>query len=273
MHSKKKEETDLIPPVQYQRGFAEFYKLKFFVDKRVLIPRPETEILVDQVIRANPTNVLEIGTGSGCIAVSIAKNLPECKITAVDISKDALTVAKKNAKLQGVQGQLQFIESNLLSFIPAIQNLSSVIPSGAEESLITDSNQREMIEIPPTSHMLRGTSRHARDDKKGNTPIHFDWIVANLPYIPSSRISSLDSSVKDFEPHLALDGGEDGFDLYRKLFIQMIQKNIYPLYFLGEIDITHEEIAKKEAEKFFPRAKVEIKKDLTKRPRFIVIQF
>lgn len=103
--------------------------------------------------------------------------------------------------------------------------------------------------------------------------IEVDWIVANLPYIPSSRITTLDSSVKDFEPIIALDGGEDGFDLYRKLFIEMIQMNIYPLYFIGEIDIEHEELAKEVAEKFFPRAFVEIKNDLTKRPRFLVITF
>jgi release factor glutamine methyltransferase len=212
-------------PVQYQQGFAEFYKLKFIVNSDVLIPRPETELLVEQVIKAKPKTVLEIGTGSGCIAVSIAKNLPDCKVTAVDISENALIVAKKNAKLHSVQKQIEFKESDILS----------------------DFSLEENIEV--------------------------DWIVANLPYIPSSRIPTLDSSVKDFEPIIALDGGEDGFDLYRKLFIEMIQMNIYPLYFIGEIDIVHEELAKEVAEKYFPRAFVEIKNDLTKRPRFLVITF
>jgi release factor glutamine methyltransferase len=212
-------------PVQYEKGYVEFFKLKFLVDARVLIPRPETEILVEQVIRAEATSVVDIGTGSGCIAISIAKNLPECKVTAIDISPDALDVAKKNAVLNGVSSQIDFIESDLLS-------------------AFTDTSN-----------------------------VKFDIIATNLPYIPSSRILSLDSSVKDFEPHLALDGGEEGFELYRKLFVEMIQKNIYPLYFLGEIDITHSEIAKKEAEKYFPRAKVEVRNDLTKRPRFLVIQF
>ena len=168
-------------PIQYQRGFSEFYKLRFLVSPAVLIPRPETELLVEQVIKANPTNVLEIGTGSGCIAISIAKNLPEVKITAVDISPDALKVAKKNAKSHRVQNQISFKNSDLLSAFSIDEN------------------------------------------------IEVDWIVANLPYIPSSRIQTVDSSVKDFEPHLALDGGADGFDLYRKLFLEMIQKNIYPL--------------------------------------------
>ncbi len=211
-------------PVQYQRGFAEFYKLKFVVDQRVLIPRPETELLVEQIIKATPHTVLEIGTGSGCIAVSIAKNLPTSKIIAVDISKEALTVAKKNAQLNHVEKQLEFMESNLLSTFELDNNLK------------------------------------------------IDWIVANLPYIPSSRIPTLDSSVKDFEPHLALDGGADGFELYRKLFEEMIQKNIYPRFFIGEIDIVHKDLAQKEAEKFFPRAFVEIKYDLTKQPRFLLIR-
>lgn len=223
-------------PIQYQRGFTEFYKLKFLVNKDVLIPRPETELLVEQVIKANPLSVLEIGTGTGCIAISIAKNVPLCKITAVDISKDALDVAQKNAKLNHVEKQITFKESDLLSGI--------VIPSEVEGSL-----------------------HSGRDDKR------YDWIVANLPYIPSSRIQTLDTSVKDFEPHIALDGGEDGFELYRRLFIEMLQKNIYPLYFIGEIDTEHADVAKKEAERLFPRAFIEIKKDLTKRPRFLIINF
>ncbi len=212
-------------PIQYQRGFTEFYKLKFIVTPDVLIPRPETELLVEQVIKANPTSVLEIGTGSGCVAISIAHNLPGCRIIAADISTRALQVTRKNAKLHGVEKQIEFKEGDLLSPFTLEQNLE------------------------------------------------VDWIVANLPYIPSSRIPTLEPSVKDFEPHLALDGGEDGFDLYRKLFGQMLEKNIYPLYFLGEIDITHEELAKKEAEKYFPKAQVEIKDDLSKRPRFLLIQF
>src|SRR3954464_2584997 len=104
-----------MEPIQYQRGFTEFFKLKFLVNHDVLIPRPETELLVEQVIKTNPTTVLEIGTGSGCIAISIAKNLPECKVIATDISPKALNVAKKNAKLHSVVNQISFQKGNLLS--------------------------------------------------------------------------------------------------------------------------------------------------------------
>jgi len=255
-------------PVQYQMGFTEFYKLKFVVNSDVLIPRPETELLVEQVIKAKPSTVLEIGTGSGCIAISIAKNLKDVQITAVDISKKALQVANKNAKLHHVEQQITFKESDLLSFIPSLRDHEM-----AKQSHI----KKNDVGLPRQSDALnpRNDGCHADRDVQSMTlrDDTFDWIVANLPYIPSSRIETLDSSVKDFEPILALDGGEDGFDLYRRLFIEMIQKSIYPHYFIGEIDTEHAAIAKKDAERFFPRAFIEIKKDLTKRDRFLVITF
>jgi len=100
-----------------------------------------------------------------------------------------------------------------------------------------------------------------------------DVIVTNLPYIPSSRIGFLDRSVKDFEPRIALDGGPDGFNLYRKLFAQMIEKNLIPKLFVGEIDDSQGEIAIQEAQKYFPKAKVEVKKDLAHKQRILLIRF
>jgi release factor glutamine methyltransferase len=105
-------------PVQYILGSTEFMGLNFKVDKRVLIPRPETEILVTSVIEElknikNP-RVLDIGTGSGCIAVSVAKNISPSQVTAVDISFEALEVAKENTKLNQIPvGQIKFIQSDL----------------------------------------------------------------------------------------------------------------------------------------------------------------
>lgn len=208
-------------PVQYIRGWVEFYKLKFKVDKRVLIPRPETELIVDEVIRQNPATLLDIGTGAGNIAISCAKALSELKVLATDVSPDALIVARANAKLNGVSDQIKFIESDLLKNIP-------------------------------------GGS-------------YFDFIATNLPYIPTDRIDVLDNSVKDFEPHVSLDGGSRGFELYVKLFEQLTEKKITFGSLMGEIDYSHFEEATDMMYKFFPKRRCEVRFDLAARQRFVVI--
>ncbi|MBU1032135.1 peptide chain release factor N(5)-glutamine methyltransferase [Patescibacteria group bacterium] len=209
-------------PYQYIKGWVEFYKLKFKVTPDVLIPRPETELLVDAVLNSISEGdvILDLGTGAGNIAVSIAKNAPDVEIIATDISDKALKIARQNARLYGVEKQIQFIKSNLL------KNL------------------------------------HRKPD----------IIVTNLPYIPSERIPYLDSSVKDFEPHIALDGGKDGFDLYRKLFAQIKERGWHPKFIIGEIDYTHGELAILAAQKYFPNAEVEVKKDLVKKQRLLIIK-
>ena len=109
-------------PLAYILGYKEFYGLRFFVDKRVLIPRPETEDLVDQVLKFVEDNypgmqikIADVGTGSGCIAVTLAVCLPEAKIFATDINQDALGLAKKNAKYHQVEDKIIFLEGDLLS--------------------------------------------------------------------------------------------------------------------------------------------------------------
>lgn len=214
-------------PKQYVQGWTEFYKLRFLLTGDVLIPRPETELLVDAVLSyikeysplKNP--ILDLGTGAGPIAVSIAKNAPKVKIIATDISKEALEVAKKNAQLHLVDKQIEFVQGDLLS------------------------NIKEEPEV----------------------------IVTNLPYIPSARIPYLDSSVKDFEPLIALNGGKDGFDFYRKLFKQINEKKWLPKLLVGEIDYTQADIAVEEAQKYFPKAKAEVKLDLYHRQRILVLNF
>ncbi|OGC04097.1 protein-(glutamine-N5) methyltransferase, release factor-specific [candidate division WOR-1 bacterium RIFOXYA12_FULL_43_27] len=160
-------------PEAYQTKNQSFCGLEFFVDKRVLIPRLETEQMTKEAIglvmtndKIQMTNIADIGTGSGCIAITLAKNLPNAKITAIDISPDALEVAKQNAKTHGVEDQIEFLQGDF--FEP-----------------------------------LAG--------KK------FDLIISNPPYIPSNDIDTLMESVRDFEPHRALDGGADGLDYIRKL--------------------------------------------------------
>ncbi|OGE70724.1 protein-(glutamine-N5) methyltransferase, release factor-specific [Candidatus Daviesbacteria bacterium RIFOXYD1_FULL_41_10] len=235
-------------PKAYIQGYVEFYKLKFKVTPDVLIPRPETELLVDEVLKFvhgscfmvhrkttnhqpridNRLTVLDLGTGAGNIAVSIAVTAAKiishigCVILiATDISEKALRVAKQNAMLHGVENKITFLKSNLLKG-------------------------------------LRGVAQ-------------VDIIVTNLPYIPSARIPYLDCSVKDFEPHVALDGGEDGFELYRKLFQQIVDLNWHPKLIIGEIDYTHGELAIIEAMKYFPDAQIEVKKDLAHMQRILTI--
>ena len=156
-------------PLQYIIGRQEFMKLKFKVNKDVLIPQPDTEILVEEVIEIlksikNPV-VLDLCTGSGAIAISIAKYVQNVKIYATDISKKALEIAKANAELNGVTNSIKFVESNLFDKVK---------------------------------------------DKK------FDVIVSNPPYIATDEIKKLPLEVQN-EPKLALDGGKDGLDFYRKI--------------------------------------------------------
>lgn len=222
---KKGEKLRAEKPKQYQQGWTEFYKLKFLITEDTLIPRPETELLVDEALalgkKIDQPVIIDIGTGSGVIAISIAKNLPNAKIIATDISQKALEVAKKNLKVHYLTDRIIIVQANLLE---------------------------EFKKAP-------------------------DIIVTNLPYIPTARLMHIDPMVTDWEPKIALDGGEDGFELYRKLFTQIEQKKLYPKYLIGEIDYTQAELVFQEVKHIFPKAKVEIKEDLAKMQRFFVIKF
>lgn len=218
-------------PTAYKRGIIEFYGLTFKVTPDVLIPRFETEQLVKEVINFvhknlpadKPPKILDVGTGSGCIAIALAKSLPTAKITAIDISEKALQIAKENAKTHQVENQITFIHSDLLS------------------NLIMEKSQPNII-------------------------------IANLPYIPTERIPTLDSSVKDFEPLIALDGGLDGFDIYRKLFKQITEHKLTPKLIIVEIDDTHKKIAVEESRRYFPQSTAEIKKDASNLDRLLQIR-
>ncbi|MDP6040280.1 MAG: peptide chain release factor N(5)-glutamine methyltransferase [Candidatus Latescibacteria bacterium] len=158
-------------PLQHLLGQTEFYGLPFYTTPDALIPRPETETLVEIVIdhlkdHANP-RILDIGTGSGIIAIALAKELPKSHIIAVDISLKALRLASQNARLNNVSDRISFLQTDLLApFAP---------------------------------------------------PEHFHAIISNPPYIPSSDINTLEPEVRAHDPQIALDGGSDGLDFYRKL--------------------------------------------------------
>lgn len=153
-------------PFAYITGHREFFGLDFAVSTDTLIPRPETELLVEvalQELRSIPAAIVaDIGTGSGAIAVSVAVKAPDATVIAVDVSPGALVVARENARCHGAA--VQFVRANLAEPV-----------------------------------------RRA------------DIILANLPYIPSTHIPGLQPEVRDWEPRLALDGGEDGLDLVRAL--------------------------------------------------------
>ncbi|MEA1974071.1 MAG: peptide chain release factor N(5)-glutamine methyltransferase [Bacillota bacterium] len=177
-------------PIQYIIGNQEFMNLEFSVNEKVLIPRQDTEILVEKIIslysKFEKVRVLDIGTGSGAISISLAKYLKNSSIVSVDISIDAINVAKGNAKLNGVLDQIEFIQSDLFN------NLTN-------------------------------------DNK-------FDIIVSNPPYIRSEEIAKLQIEIKDYEPVLALDGGNDGLDFYRKITeesIRFLKKNGMLAYEIG----------------------------------------
>lgn len=158
-------------PVAYLVGKKEFFSMDFAVSSVVLIPRPDTETAVVAALdclkgRPSP-HVVDVGTGSGCIALAIAKGCPTARVIAIDVSPEALGVATSNAASLNLADRVDFRQGDLLE--PVV----------------------------------------------GEGP--FDLIVSNPPYIPTSDIDELEQGVRDYEPHLALDGGPDGLRIVQRL--------------------------------------------------------
>lgn len=207
-------------PLWYIIGDTEFFGCRIKVDERVLIPRPETELLADYAVKSieEGDKVLDLCTGSGCIAVSIAKNCvgKRVSVTAADLSEAAIMLARENAKLNGVN--VSFVQSDLFTSV-------------------------------------RG---------------RFNLIVCNPPYIKSGDISNLQKEVRAFEPKIALDGGEDGLDFYRRIAKSVrsyLAKDGVLLLECGEGQV--EEILKL----FERRDYAMVMKDLSGVDRFIKIAF
>lgn len=162
-------------PLQYITGRQFFMDISVKVDERVLIPRQDTEVLVEEVekyIRDNrmeKASLLDLCTGSGIIAISLAKKYPKLKVTATDVNDDALSLARENIKAIGLEKNIKTVKSDLFE-----------------------------------------------DLKKRK----FNIIVSNPPYIPTSILSSLQREIYDYEPLIALDGGDDGLDFYRRIITQ-----------------------------------------------------
>jgi release factor glutamine methyltransferase len=209
-------------PLPYVIGHWEFFGLDFQVPPDVLIPRPETELLVEKAIEwlnAHPERrwAVDVGTGSGCIAVALATRVEDLTITASDISHSAVKIAHLNAMKQGVRSRIHLLQANLL---------------------------------PPISTA-------------------FDLICANLPYIPSDTLRTLE--IHGREPRLALDGGMDGLDMIRRL----LEESRYQISpggcMLLEIEASQGMIVRELATRLFPDGDVRIWPDLAGHERLLEI--
>ncbi len=186
-------------PIQYIIGETHFYGLPFLVNPSTLIPRPETEELVDLIIKecnntqfaSSSIKILDIGTGSGCIAISLAKNLPNAQVFALDVSQKAIEVAQKNAEKNAVK--VNFILVDILK-TNDLQGLTSSSPT------------------KPTTQNLQPTT--------------FDIIVSNPPYVRMLEKTEIKPNVLDYEPHLALFVEDNDALLFYRKIAQLAQKSL-----------------------------------------------
>jgi release factor glutamine methyltransferase len=198
-------------PPEYVMGAVEFFGCQIKVNPNVLIPRPETEILVEKLAKRAKKGVLwDLCTGSGCIGIALKKANPELEVTLSDISKEALEQAKENARLNGVE--VTFLQSDLLN---AFQN------------------------------------------KKA------DWIVCNPPYVSAAEYLELEPSVRNFEPKLALVGGERGVEVYERLSKTLPSYLNHGGEFFFEIGSSQKEAL----QQIFPGSRIE--NDWAGHPRFL----
>ncbi len=191
-------------PLQHITGSTSFCGLEIAVNRHALVPRPETEILAElgwqwleftlQRVPEQPKGwtptALDFGTGTGCIAIALAVKCPAAKITATDISADALALTKENAARNGVAERIEFLQGD--GFVA-----------------LFDASERGRL-----ARELSGA------DTRTSCPRSFDLIISNPPYIPSAEIATLQPEVRDFDPRSALDGGGDGLDFYRLIASQ-----------------------------------------------------
>jgi len=225
-------------PLPYIIGKWEFYGLELVISKDVLIPRPETELLIDKALEwlnVNPHRhrLIDMGTGSGCIAVVLAVNVPDLLGVATDISHNALKIARQNAEKFNVVGRIELLYGNLWEAFK--------IKEGDSISLQTKLSS-----------------------------FRADLITANLPYIPTSILHGL--KVYSREPVLALDGGEDGMNLIgqflKKASLFLMPKGLILVELESSLGLT----AKTLAEQHFPAAEILLHQDLSGNDRILEIR-
>jgi release factor glutamine methyltransferase len=220
-------------PLAYVLGRREFYGLDLIVDRRVLVPRPETEMLVEFALDSlshgewagvtRSADLIDIGTGSGAVPIAVAVNAPSARIVATDISADALAVARLNAERHGVSERISFVQADLLEGIDGLPAI----------------------------------------------------ITANLPYVTREEIEGLPPEIQAHEPRVALDGGEDGLDLVRRLLEEIASAAAHrcgpPVAFI-EIGASQGPAAIEAARAILPWAHSEISKDLAGLDRILVVR-
>ncbi|MBU4216767.1 peptide chain release factor N(5)-glutamine methyltransferase [Candidatus Parcubacteria bacterium] len=223
-------------PIAHIVGHKEFYGYDFCVNENVLVPRPETEMMIEEALQNTTNNnitLIDVGTGSGCIPITIANELKKndkltdtIQIFAIDISKKALFIAKKNANLYKLDHKIKFFEGNLLE---------PVLP------IFNQENRKKYI------------------------------ITANLPYLTPEQVEN--SPTIRQEPVLALVAGNDGLQYYRELFEQIGSiKTGVEYVILCEIDASQSEGITKLIKEKLGDVKIEIKKDLAGLDRLVIIQ-
>jgi release factor glutamine methyltransferase len=192
-------------PLAYLLKKWSFWDFEVITDQRALIPRSDTECLVEKALAIlnhkrksgqHQLKAIEVGVGTGCISIALSKNIANLEILGLDISLDALSLAKENIDLHHLQNRIQLGHSDLLMIKSAYPKL----------------------------------------DQKLDLPQNIDLLISNPPYIQTKVIDTLMSEVKDFEPKLALDGGEDGLDLIRIMLKQaknILAKGAYLMFEIG----------------------------------------
>jgi len=244
-------------PLAYLLGQQPFYGLNFIVNRRVLIPRPESEWLVEKSIeilrqRRDINTIIDVGTGSGCIIISLLKNLTPARqrrmtAYATDISPAALTVAKRNAKTHNIT-KIKFLHGNLLK-------PTNYLPADATHQAL------QAGKLP----MLRSATQ---GKQAASSPV---LLLANLPYLSTKDYNRAPLSVRRFEPEQALLAGHDGLKYYRALVKAMARHPQTTFYCLWEIDPHHAKQLAQLVKKYCSPAQARIKKDLRGLNRYLSI--
>jgi release factor glutamine methyltransferase len=211
-------------PIPYILGEADFYGLRFKVTPAVLIPRPETELLLEAALEwaksHDAQRIVDVGTGSGCIAITLAQHLPQVRIAATDVSPEALAIARQNASRHQVADRIDFFQGSLLQ--PVVESI--------------------------------------------------DLLVANLPYVSDEEWTSLDDTIKWYEPAGALRGGPDGLHLIRRLLRQARTRLTRGGAIFLEIGWRQGRAAQELARSIFPTAHTSVRLDYAGHDRLIIIE-
>lgn len=217
----------LSEPLAYILRRSEFCGIEFYVDRRVLIPRPETELLLEKAAEcvrhhsswSKQVTIADIGTGCGAIAINLALAFPQARIYATDISASALQVARLNCGRHGVEGRVELLQGNLLT--PLIARV--------------------------------------------------DAMVANLPYIRNGELRTLDPQILDFEPILAIAGGDDGLDTFSLLLAQVSEKLNPGGCLVLEMGQGQDQLLRAAIAAYSPQASVELITDLAGTNRVLCV--